>query len=260
MSSSGTAATTPTAAGGGGGGGGSSSSATRSSASVGPSASSSSTNALTSQQGGASTAAAAATTTATAAAAATPGEEGEDLPGGPIWAELGSKMLQHSGGRAPNPKVNYRRKFQKSRARWEKVTQEQVECKKSLAAAVAKQIKLQDEINYLIDMIGAVAERSAQPQPPVEHYRQGHPTLVGPSRVRVPPHMPASAYAQVFGYESRSYAHPHDVHPDGAARYLPAQHQQMQLQHQHHPHHSRAPPPQQQYLPGPGPPQEHGHR
>ncbi|KAK0530160.1 hypothetical protein OC835_003365 [Tilletia horrida] len=72
--------------------------------------------------------------------------EGEDLPGGPIWAELGSQMPQHSGGRPPNTKVSYKSKFRKARARWEDVTQEQVEHKKSLANAVAKQIKLQDEI------------------------------------------------------------------------------------------------------------------
>ncbi|KAE8219825.1 hypothetical protein CF319_g6551 [Tilletia indica] len=112
-----------------------------------------------------SIAAANTTTTAKSSAAANTisaedGGGGEDLPGGPIWAELGSKMLQHSGGRPPNSKVNYRRKWQKSLARWEDVTQEQVECKKSLASAVAKQIKLQDEVNYLIDMIGAVQSGS----------------------------------------------------------------------------------------------------
>ncbi|CAD6887427.1 unnamed protein product [Tilletia controversa] len=102
---------------------------------------------------------------------------GEDLPGGPIWAELGSKMLQHSGGRPPNPKVNYRRKWSKGLGRWEEVTQEQVECKKNLASAVAKQIKLQDEVNYLIDMIGAVQSGSVPPhassllaqRPPAQH-------------------------------------------------------------------------------------------
>ncbi|KAE8214647.1 hypothetical protein CF319_g8692 [Tilletia indica] len=45
-----------------------------------------------------------------------------------------------------------------SLARSEEVTQEQVECKKSLASAVAKHVKLQDEVNYLIDMIGVVPQ------------------------------------------------------------------------------------------------------
>ncbi|KAK0544048.1 hypothetical protein OC846_005640 [Tilletia horrida] len=105
----------------------------------------------------------AASTTAAAGGGSGPGAEGgEDyLPGGPMWAELSSRMLQHSGGRPPNPKVNYKRKFTKARTQWEELAQEQVECKKSLASAVAKQVKLQDEINYLVDMIGAIESGSA---------------------------------------------------------------------------------------------------